>query len=126
MVNIINYHSNYFTNETSLPYYLPIAGGRIIGFIPFPRVLALCEMQTVWSRIELVSLCPFPLTTTIAPRHIQYRGALRLTVKILNEAICVYRANAFGKVINPPIPSHLWVGNREEWVLRQPVLEKDN
>ena len=37
--------------ETSLPYYLPIAGGRIIGFIPFPRVLVLCEMQSVSSRI---------------------------------------------------------------------------
>ena len=37
--------------ELSLPYYLPIAGGRIIGFIPFPRVLVLCEMQSVWSRI---------------------------------------------------------------------------
>ena len=31
--------------EPSLSYYLPIAGGRIIGFIPFPRVLVLCEMQ---------------------------------------------------------------------------------
>ena len=37
--------------EPSLPYYLRIAGGRIIGFIPFPKVLALCEMQTVSSRI---------------------------------------------------------------------------
>ena len=37
--------------EPSLPYYLPIAGGRIIGFIPFPRVLVLCEMQSVASRI---------------------------------------------------------------------------
>ena len=37
--------------ERSLPYYLPIAGGRIIGFIPFPRVLVLCEMQSVSSRI---------------------------------------------------------------------------
>ena len=37
--------------EPSLPYYLPIAGGRIIGFIPFPRVLVLCEMQFVSSRI---------------------------------------------------------------------------
>ena len=37
--------------EHSLPYYLPIAGGRIIGFIPFPRVLVLCEMQSVSSRI---------------------------------------------------------------------------
>ena len=39
------------TEEPSLPYYLPIAGGRIIGFIPFPRVLVLCEMQSVSSRI---------------------------------------------------------------------------
>ena len=37
--------------EPSLPYYLRIAGGRIIGFIPFPRVLVLCEMQSVSSRI---------------------------------------------------------------------------
>ena len=37
--------------EPSLPYYLLIVGGRIIGFIPFPRVLALCEMQSVSSRI---------------------------------------------------------------------------
>ena len=37
--------------EYSLSYYLPIAGGRIIGFIPFPRVLVLCEMPYVSSRI---------------------------------------------------------------------------
>ena len=37
--------------EPSLSYYLPIAGGRIIGFIPFPRVLVLCEMQLVSARI---------------------------------------------------------------------------
>ena len=37
--------------ELSLPYYLPIVGGRIIGFIPFPRVLVLCEMLSVSSRI---------------------------------------------------------------------------
>ena len=37
--------------EHSLPYYLSIAGRRIIGFIPFPRVLVLCEMQSVSSRI---------------------------------------------------------------------------
>ena len=34
-----------------MPYYLPIAGRRIIWFIPFPRVLVLCEMQSVSSRI---------------------------------------------------------------------------
>ena len=37
--------------EPSMPDYLPIAGWRIIGFIPFPRVLVLCEMQSVSSRI---------------------------------------------------------------------------
>ena len=37
--------------EPSLSYNLPLTGGRIIGFIPFPRVLVLCEMQSVSSRI---------------------------------------------------------------------------
>ena len=45
--------------EPSLSYYLPIAGGRIIGFIPFPiwycnqskRWKVLCEMQFVSYRI---------------------------------------------------------------------------
>ena len=37
--------------EPSLPYYLPIAGGRIIEFIPLPRILVLCEMQSASSRI---------------------------------------------------------------------------
>ena len=37
--------------QPSLLYYLPIAGERIIGFIPFPRVLVLCEMQSVSSRL---------------------------------------------------------------------------
>ena len=32
------------------PTILPIAGGTILGFIPFPRVLVLCEMQSVLSR----------------------------------------------------------------------------
>ena len=41
--------------ELSLLYYLPIAGGRIIGFIPFPRVLVLWEMQSVSSRIFFIS-----------------------------------------------------------------------
>ena len=54
--------------DPCLSYYLPIAGGRIIGFIPFPRVLVLCEMQSVWSRFELVSPYPIPTTITITPR----------------------------------------------------------
>ena len=40
------------SKELSLSYYLPIAGGRIVGFIPFPSVLSLYEMLTAWSRIR--------------------------------------------------------------------------
>ena len=62
--------TSYFTKaeEPSLPYNLHIAGGRIIGFIPFPGILVLCEMQSVSSRFELVSPCSFPTTITITPR----------------------------------------------------------
>ena len=47
--------------ELSPSYYLPIAGGRIIGFIPFLRVLVLCEMQSVssrnWTRVAVSISC---------------------------------------------------------------------
>ena len=36
--------------ELNLSYCLPIAGGKIIGFTPFLRVLVLCEMQLAWFR----------------------------------------------------------------------------
>ena len=51
------------------PTICPIAGGRIIGFIPFPRVLVLCEMLSVL--IQNLNSCrrgPFPTTITITPR----------------------------------------------------------
>ena len=58
--------------EISLPYYLPIAGGRIIGYIPFPRVLVLCEMQSSRLGFELVSPCPIPKRITITPQATIY------------------------------------------------------
>ena len=49
------------SKELNLPYYLPIAGGRIIGFIPFPLVLVLCEMQSasyrIWTRVVVSIFC---------------------------------------------------------------------
>ena len=52
-------HYNTKVKECSLPYYLLIAERRAVRFIPFPRVLALSEMQTaspgIWNR----SLCKF-------------------------------------------------------------------
>ena len=35
----------------SFPNCLPIAGGGIVGFMPFPRVLALCDIQIALSKI---------------------------------------------------------------------------
>ena len=37
--------------ELCLLYYFPIAGGRRVGFILLPKVLALCETQTASPRI---------------------------------------------------------------------------
>ena len=43
--------------EPSLSYHSPIAGKRIIGFMPFTRVLAPCEMQTdlswIWTQVTM-------------------------------------------------------------------------
>ena len=43
--------------ESILPYYSFIRGGRIIAFIPFPRVLVQREMQSassrIWSRVSV-------------------------------------------------------------------------
>ena len=66
-----------------MPYYLPIAGGRIIGFIPFPRVLVLLGyVNCNQSRpgFELVSPCPFPTTITITPRAPPWIGTLYFPV----------------------------------------------
>ena len=43
------YHIKF--KESSLLYYLPIGAKRIVRFILFPRVLALCEMPTASFRI---------------------------------------------------------------------------
>ena len=46
--------SHNWVKELSIPVFLftnPSARGRIIGFIPFPMVLVLSEMQSVSSRI---------------------------------------------------------------------------
>ena len=57
--------------ELSLSYYLPIAGRRIIRFIPFPRVLVLCEMQSassrIWTRVTVSISCPITITPRAPP-----------------------------------------------------------
>ena len=53
--------------NTCLLYYLSIAGGRIVGFIPFPGALALWEMLTVLSRFEFELSWPFPTRFELEP-----------------------------------------------------------
>ena len=52
--------------EPSLFYHLPIAEGWIVGFMPFPRVLTLCEMQS-HPGVELVLPCPLITMISRAP-----------------------------------------------------------
>ena len=54
--------------EPSLSYYLLIAGRRIIGFIPFPTILVLWELQfdssRIWTRIPVCIACDNNYNTT--------------------------------------------------------------
>ena len=71
--------------EPSPPYYLPIAGGRIIGFIPFPRVLELCG----GARGVMVIVVENDTATR---------------VQILDETDCIsHSTNTLGKGMNPII-----------------------
>ena len=75
--------------ELSLPYYLPIAGGRIIGFIPFPRVLVLCEMQSVSSRIWT----PVTMSISYDDNHYTTGTSSNLQSSLL---LCGTRPNKWG------------------------------
>ena len=57
----------YYYKEPSLPYSLSLAGGKIVGFIPFPRLLTRCENANS-PGLELGSPYPFPTMVTITSR----------------------------------------------------------
>ena len=54
--------------ELSLPYYLQISSRRIIGFMPFPRILACVKSHTVPFSIWFMSMHSFPKTVSITSR----------------------------------------------------------
>ena len=60
--SLISCHTK--VKEPSFPYYLNI-GGRIVGLMPFTRVLVLREMQTAHSGFELESPNPFSKTIIV-------------------------------------------------------------
>ena len=80
--------------EPSLPYYLPIAGGRIIGFIPFPRELVLCEMQSVssriWTRVAVSISCDDNHYTTGTPIMKWICNGLYLLIFLDINDICIH------------------------------------
>ena len=84
--------------KISLPYYLSIAGGRIIELIPFPRVLVLCEMQKassrVWTRVAVfISYNSSRYTTSSC---FSFFHSLLETPYLIRWSL-IY-------VVNPPIP----------------------
>ena len=66
--------------EPRLPYYLTIDGKRILGFVLFKRVLALCEVQklVIWVH------CPFQILVNITPHTHTY------TNTCIYVWVCVY------------------------------------
>ena len=80
--------------EPSLPYYLPITGGRIIGFIPFPRVLVLCEMQSVsskiWTRVAVSFSYDGSHYTKSTSRQYFYRQGFNFCWKLFFSRFTVY------------------------------------
>ena len=59
-------------DKPNLPCFLPVAGGRIVRFIDFSIVLALCKKQTALSRIWTQALCQFLTTITMTPWAYMY------------------------------------------------------
>ena len=81
---LTNLNSEFFFNKTdchtevkepSLPNYAPIAGDRIIGFIPFPSVVALSELQTASSRI----LTQVTVSIYYDDNHVYVKTAFEIT-----------------------------------------------
>ena len=82
--------------ELSLSYYLPIAGGRITGSIPFPRVLVLCEMQSVssriWTRVAVSSSYDDNHYTTGTSKFV-YSYKNWVFWNLINSAITYYKSD---------------------------------
>ena len=71
--------------QPNLSYYLPIDGERIIGFIPFPKVLVLCEMQSVssriWTRVAVSNSCDKFRMMIFIEESISHKATLIIQIK---------------------------------------------
>ena len=64
--------SSYHTKEPSLSDYSTIAGGRVVGFIPFPKIPAACNIQTATFRIWI------QVTDSILHANNHYTTSIRI------------------------------------------------
>ena len=92
-------YTDYLTKpkETSLPYYLSIAEGRIIRFIPFLMLFAQCEMQLatsrIWTRVTVSISYDDNHNTTSTSKMYVYVHVLFFTVHLyvlFLESMCMY------------------------------------
>ena len=76
------------SKEPSLPYKLPIAGGRIDGFMFFQRVLARTEMQTalfsIWTHI-IVSISYDDNRFATSASNLAYIAILYLSIGLVSH-----------------------------------------
>ena len=84
--------------ESSLPDYLSMAGGRIVGFIPFTRVLLLCEMQTtIVQNLKLVCcvciyIYIYSLSLSLSPpyTHLQSNNSFSIVCYKVSSLLALF------------------------------------
>ena len=88
----------------SLPYYLPIAGERIVGFIPFPKVLALREIQTVQHWYLFAMSISYDnnryTTTTTWPLYTVKKSLITIRKYFINKLRWWCKKEKFYKIFN--------------------------
>ena len=100
--------SGYLTQAKKyiLPYYLPRAGGRIIGFILSPRVFVLCEMKTALPRFWTL----FDVSISNDDDH--------YTTANSNMYVCMYECMCMCLLLsNSPSFEHVWLNNKVTFCL---------
>ena len=109
----------YQGRRAQLPYYLSIAWGRIVEFIPFSRVLALCDMQVaasrIWTRIIESTALDNTRYTTSASKQASPFGNVKLDSCTLvipyRSTLCVVPSVNYNfpiKARKPCIFIHSW------------------
>ena len=108
--------------EPSLPYYLPIGGGRIIRFIPFPRVLVLCEMQSlsswIWTCVAMSNFYKDNHYTT--GTSLRYWEHVHWTCENPIIHICLFRLYSLNGY---DVPFHCYLLNSRQMMFQTLVMD---